>query len=1053
MKQGINRIPSFSVIVVFIALALLGCGLSIRLPVKLSPSESLPSLTVSFSMVGPPRIVESEVTGRLESMLTRVAGVQNIYSRSSNGHGYVTLSFDRSADMEFARFETAMIVRQLWSDMPADATYPEITMEQIDEEGARPFMSFSLNADETPSQIMRYAEDHIRPALAAIPGVSKVEISGATPKEWQIEYDSDQLQNLQIDLQQMREALSKRGVREFLSPQLSLVMAEESDSLTLSDIIVAEKNGRIITLDNIATLSHSDRTPSGYYRINGLNSLYLNITSTQDANQIVLSGKIKETLDAIKESLPEGYMLSLNYDASQRIREELNNIYMRSVLTVIILLLFVGLITLNFRYLMMVAISLALNIAIAFVFYYLSGVEIQLYSLAGITISLNLIIDNIIVMTEHITRRGNLRAFTALLAATLTTIGALSIVFFLDEKTILGLKDFVMVVLINLIVSLFVSLFLVPALIERMGVRARNWRLKKKTQISTSINDEAASPILAEVVGSRFRRIELALLNFLCRFKGWVYLVFILGFGLPVFLLPEKTENEGLFASAYNAVFGSSFYKDQIRPLTDKILGGSLRLFVEKVYNGEYYGRTTDEPVLYINSTLPNGATLEQMNELTKKMERFLATQVGIRQFHTRVYGPRRASISVYFKPDQMRNGYPYRLKSNIISKALTLGGGSWSVYGLEDMGFSNDIRESAGNSRIKLTGYNYDDLMHFAEAFRDSLLSHRRIRDVSLVSEFTWWKDDFSEFYLDVDKGMLALQGLSIGKLYEALTENIGSNIYVGTIVGNDGYEDIRLSSKNRNSDVWAFMKIPFKIGNKFYKLEDFADIRKSESPSDIVKDNQEYILCLQYDYIGSNKLSEKVLKESVDKFNRILPVGYRAQAETYNDFDDNHARQYWLILLVVVIIFFISAILFNSLRQPLAIIFVIPVSFIGIFLTFYLFNLRFDQGGFASFVLLSGITVNAAIYIINEYNSIRNRNPGQSALECYMEAFNFKIVAVLLTVISTILGFIPFLIGDIQLAFWFPLASGTMGGLLFSLLAIFFLLPPLILPRHKNI
>lgn len=115
------------------------------------------------------------------------------------------------------------------------------------------------------------------------------------------------------------------------------------------------------------------------------------------------------------------------------------------------------------------------------------------------------------------------------------------------------------------------------------------------------------------------------------------------------------------------------------------------------------------------------------------------------------------------------------------------------------------------------------------------------------------------------------------------------------------------------------------------------------------------------------------------------------------------------------------------------------IPISYIGVFLTFYLFGLNFDQGGFASFVLLCGITVNASIYILNEYNSIRKRYPLLSDVQAYTKAWNSKIIPIFLTVVSTILGFIPFMIGQGKEAFWFPLAAGTIGGLIASILGIF--------------
>lgn len=128
------------------------------------------------------------------------------------------------------------------------------------------------------------------------------------------------------------------------------------------------------------------------------------------------------------------------------------------------------------------------------------------------------------------------------------------------------------------------------------------------------------------------------------------------------------------------------------------------------------------------------------------------------------------------------------------------------------------------------------------------------------------------------------------------------------------------------------------------------------------------------------------------------------------------------------------------------------IPISYIGVFLTFYLFGLNFDQGGFASFVLLCGITVNASIYILNEYNSIRKRYPLLSDVQAYTKAWNSKIIPIFLTVVSTILGFIPFMIGQGKEAFWFPLAAGTIGGLIASILGIFMFLPIFSLKKQKK-
>jgi multidrug efflux pump subunit AcrB len=129
--------------------------------------------------------------------------------------------------------------------------------------------------------------------------------------------------------------------------------------------------------------------------------------------------------------------------------------------------------------------------------------------------------------------------------------------------------------------------------------------------------------------------------------------------------------------------------------------------------------------------------------------------------------------------------------------------------------------------------------------------------------------------------------------------------------------------------------------------------------------------------------------------------------------------------------------------MKQPFVVIFIIPISFIGLFLTFYLFKLNFDQGGFAAFILLAGLSVNANIYVLNEYNNNRRANKRIAPLKAYLKAWNVKIRPIFLTIVSTVLGFIPFMVGEYKEAFWFPLAAGTTGGLMVSFIALFLFLP----------
>ena len=1065
---------SFTLIVAFVCLSLVGLAVIPLLPVKLNPSRSLPGFTLSFSMPGASsRVVEMEVTSRLEAMLSRIVGVESISSTSGNGYGTITVELDKHADVDMARFEASTIVRQTWSELPDGVSYPVIQVKTPDEEAMRPFLSFTLNAPSSPILIQQYAEEHIKPRLARLDGIYKIELSGATPMEWRLEYDSEQLRRLGISVDDIATAIDRHYHREFLGIRnvetgqggeqwirLALVPEGVEDGrFDASRISVAAKNGETLRLDKLVRVSREEEAPQSYYRINGLNSVYLSITAEESANQLKLSTQVDEEIESIRQVLPPGYEMHVSYDATEYIRAELDKIYYRTALTVAILLMFVWLITRRLKYLFLIVTSLAVNISVAVIFYYLFGLEMQLYSLAGITVSLNLVIDSTIVMTDHILHRHNLKAYMSVLAATLTTMGALVIIFFLDEEIRLNLQDFAAVVIVNLAVSLLVSLFFVPSMIDKIRLvqtrpakrRHRLWRNLFRRAVPRRVRRWSARYAGRRVV-VYFTRFYTRMIACLVHRLRWaVAVVLVLAFGLPVFLLPEKLEGEGRWTDLYNRTLGSTTYKEDIKPIVDKALGGSLRLFVQKVYEGSYFTRN-EEVVLYANANLPNGSTLEQMNALMKRMETYLSQFKEIRQFHTSIYSPLRASIAIYFKKEYRHSGFPYTLKANMITKALQLGGGSWSIYGLQDQGFSNDVRENAGSYRVVMYGYNYDELYEWAERLKAKLLGHRRIKEVNVSSEFSWWKDDYQEFYFNLDKQRMAQEGIDAATLFAAVRPIFGRDMEVGTVTTEAGSEKIRLSSRQSGEyDIWAMQFYPYGTeGGKYYKLSELATVEKGQMPQQIAKEDQQYRLCLQYEYIGSNEMGKRILEQDLKEFNRTLPMGYTAESEDmYYMWGDKDYRQYLLLGVVIAIIFFITGILFNSLRQPLAIIFIIPVSYIGVFLTFYWFRLNFDQGGFASFVLLCGITVNASIYILNEYNSLRRRFPRLTPLRAYVKAWNAKVVPIFLTVVSTILGFIPFMVGTDKEAFWFPLAAGTIGGLAMSVIGIFFFLPVFVLKK----
>jgi len=1038
-----KKLPSFKILLIFLCLTLVGFFLVPKLPVKLAPKGELPTLTISFAMSGmSARVVEMEVTSKLEAMLSRVKGVQEIASSSENGWGSITVKLNKKANIEAVRFELSTLIRQIYPSLPKSVSYPSVSAQRSDDESARPFLSYTLNAPSSPILIQQYAENNIKHQLAYLPGIDEVTISGATPMIWKLEYDYQQLKSLGITVDDILTAIQRYLKKENLGVglmenggtdrcwiRLAITPEKLPDKFDVSNVTVMNVSGKLVKLDELVTVSIIEEEPSGYYRINGLNSIYLSITAKEEANQLQLAKSVRQLLKSMEQQFPPNYEMHLSYDATEYIQEQLNTILFRSGLTILILLGFVLLIYRNRQYLLMIMVSLICSLSLAVVCYYLLKLEIHVYSLMGITISLSLMLDNIIVMADQIHRQKNRKAFLAILTATMTTMAALVMIFFMDEKIRLNLQDFAIVILINLSVSLLVVLFLVPALMEKLHIvrygkqatlHSKRWKV-------------------------RFNRFYRKFICFTSRKRGWVLVAGLLLFGLPVFLLPDSIKSEegeevSKSAGLYNATLGSPFYQDKMKPVVDVALGGTLRLFIQKVYQGSYW-KSNEETSIYVSLSMPNGSTLNQTNFLITKMEDYLRKFPEIRQFQTNV-GKRWANIDIRFTKENQNGSFPYSLKNELISKAIEFGGGSWGVYGLGD-GFSNSLAEGAGSYRVKLYGYNYDELYAWAETARDSFLQHRRIKEVTIDSRFSYFKNDYQEFIFNLDKERLAEENIHPQALFGELSPLFGTSLNAGNWVTQTGNQPIRLYSKQASSyDIWRLNYFPGQVNDLPYHVSDLAGIGKYQTPQKIARENQQYLLCLQYEYIGAYEQGGRVLDRNVEKIKSRLPLGYSIGKDSDNGWSDKDKnKQYWLLLIVVIIIYFTTSILFNSLRQPLAILLIIPVSFVGLFLTFYLFKLNFDQGGFAAFVLLCGITVNTGIYVVNQYNQLQKAH-AMPPLKAYLRAWNFRVVPIFLTILSTVLGFVPFLIGEKE-GFWFPLAAGTIGGLVMSMVGLFVFLP----------
>nr|WP_235291735.1 efflux RND transporter permease subunit [Portibacter lacus] len=991
------------------------------LNLQLNPQRKAKKIFVTASYPNAlPSAVELKVTTPLEAGLSRIGGIERIYSRSNIGQAEIELDVAEDINLDYLRFEVASRVREIYPSLPPATKFPDIKLSGLEENTNTSLLTYSLFSSLSADKISRYASDQLIPLLSLVEGVKEIRLEGSEESEWVIEYNVDKMLASNITKEDIRAAVNTYGLDESLSEVnynediISLKLGQAQQS-SLSHMLVKSDSIFNYYLDDVATVFRKPKERKSIYRINGRSNVRIQCIPEKNANHLVTAGLLKDKIEDAREKLPPGYDLLLENDQTEYLREELRKIRLRSLLSLSLLLLFVIIIYRKLSYTIIIITSLLVNLGLAVIAYNVMDVNINLYALAAITISFGILIDNALVILHHIRHYQNLSIFPALISATLTTIASLIVIFFLPELWRENLEEFARVIMINLSISLLVSFLFVPALQYR-------WERREEQQALVENKNLKAFSFWE----SLFSKIK--------QYRRWVIVASIWAFGLPVFLIPS--EIEGL--SWYNHTIGSETYQEDIKPWVEKILGGSFRFFYRYVYERGSF-RNNEETILYANVRLPDGSTLEQLDQLCAMVESYLSQYLPhqVKNYILNISNGERASFRITFV-DQNDYYFPFVLKNRLTSMAVNLGGATWNIYGV-GKGFSNGSFSRPPQFSVKMRGYNLPELRTISSAFAELLESHPRIKEVDTDGNLDWYSREKYAFHFDYDKRAMIASGFELGDLYGVIQNVNPLREFVGY-----SSENVPIRMISDNSMLKGFWNLNNEVISKDssqLSLSGISSVERLKLPSSLHKENQQYLLLLKWEYTGSARFGYKYLDECIEKFRPTLPLGYELEKLQNRFFQEEAKKQYGLLGLVIVLIFMICAVHFESFRTAISIVLMIPISFIGIFLTFYLFDFTFDQGGYTSFILVSGITVNSMILIWSDYNRLSVKHGRSVAI--YTKAFSGKITPILLTIFSTILGLTPFLMFGDQEPFWFSLAVGAMGGLFFSVFAVCLIMP----------
>jgi HAE1 family hydrophobic/amphiphilic exporter-1 len=470
-----------------ITVALIAFGLSayFSMGVGIVPNVNFPGVLIDTTDAGAdPSTIETQVTKPIEDAVATLPNIDTIQSSSSEGVSSVTVQFTTAANAELVPVDVERVVNQIRSQLPAGADAPSIIKFDTSQ---IPVITVAVSGPQPLDQINSVATDRLQHAFEAVPGVQSVSVSGGTTREIQIKVDPNKLEAYGIGLNTVQLALQAAQVQ---APAGQLTAAgrnvnvrlngQVSQPGQLANLVIASPPAGPVYLKDVATVSDSFKTVSVLDRVNGVPGVTLTVTKLSSANTIQVSQGVRQAMATLQPSLPQGMRLDVVNDAATYTQQSFNTIQT----TLVEAVLFTGLILLIFlhtwRSTLIVLVAIPTSLFTTFGMMSLLGMNLNLFSMLAVTLSVGILVDDSIVVLENIYRHLGLgdppilaaingRSEIGLAALTITMV---DVVVYLPIALIAGIagdfiRPFALVIAAATLTSLAVSFTLTPLLASR----------------------------------------------------------------------------------------------------------------------------------------------------------------------------------------------------------------------------------------------------------------------------------------------------------------------------------------------------------------------------------------------------------------------------------------------------------------------------------------------------------------------------------------------------------------------------------------------------------
>jgi CzcA family heavy metal efflux pump len=980
------------VLLVTALLAAAGLVSLFALPSDIYPPLNFPRVVIiGHAGTLPARSMLLSVTRPIEQVVMEVPGIRRVRSLTFRGSAEISAQFDPAADILQALQQVQNRVAELRGELPAET---ELQVERLTT-SAFPILSYNLTGGLSEADLRDYAFYVVRPTIARIAGVGRVEVMSSDTREIEVVADPTRLLASGLTVHDVADALKAANqvtpVARYPAGGLQYLVLASGLWGSAADIArtpVMVKQGAAVRVADLGDVFPGAPDRTSLITGNGRPAALVNVSQQVGANILEVRDGVEGTLAELTRSLPSGLRISKVYDLAGFVSDAMASvrdaIVIGGLLAVVVLFLFLR----SWRITLVAALTLPLTIVSTFLFMRFFGETVNLMSMGGLAVAIGLVIDDAVVVVENIHRhlghgdenaieRATAELVAPVVGSTLTTV-----VVFAPLGLLSGVVgQFFRALSITLSVSVILSLFLALSLI----------------------------PLLAH----------------------WAY----------------RGAHAEETARRLDDRYTAYLEKALARPRLVLFAVGLLALVAIVLYTrvGSGFLPHMDEGGFVIDYLSPPGSALEETDRMIRKVEKIVADTPEVASFSRRTGSelglfatqPNKGDLVVRLKA----RGQRHRSSDAIVDEMR--GQIQEAVPGLEvefvqllqDM--IGDLEGNPNPIEVKIFGDDVEKLAAIAEEVEPKLEKIEGIVDLVGVErgtpEVTWQIDPVAagRLGLTVEQVSQQLQSAWLGEVATEL------RLLDRTIPVRVRYPDPIRLDPNRLAQTTVRG-----AEGKVATIGSLARPTQSGAEPILQRENLRQMATLTARLEGRD-LGSGVKEVRAALAGVKLPVGYTIEVGGQYQSQRQAFRELLLVLgIAASLVLVVLVIEFRSFTPAVLILAAAPLSFGGALLMLLITGTELNVSSAMGFILLVGLVVKNGIVMMDYAHHLHAQGmPFQEAVE---RAARIRLRPILMTTLCTLFGLLPLALGlgagaELQK----PLALVVIGGLSLSTLVTLFAVP----------